>query len=302
VVVEVVVQVVVADVAGGSRVDTAACAWAPSIITAAPLRAIASLIQKGLSKRLSKGLSKGLTIVVAIVGCSMLAGCSSSAPSRPQLAYGGSSRPVEHVVRPGETVYHIAHAYGVSVQRLLEVNHLSDSRDLRVGQSLLIPGSYTYASLGGAESSSGALWNVPRAPRQFAWPLWSGTVTSGFGMRHGAMHQGIDIAAPAGTTVHAADAGVVAFAGRLNGYGNTVIIRHSDNYATVYGHNARILVSEGSAVARGQSIAEVGTSGRTTGPNLHFEVRYDNHAYNPLSYLAPPGPSPIESFARNGPS
>jgi murein DD-endopeptidase MepM/ murein hydrolase activator NlpD len=290
VVVEVVVQVVVADVAGESRVDTAACAWAPSIVTAAPLRAIASLI------------SKGLTIVVAIVGCSMLSGCSSSAPSRPQLAYGGSSRPVEHVVRPGETVYHIAHTYGVSVQRLLEANHLSDSRDLRVGQSLLIPGSYTYASLGGAESASGALWNVPRASRQFAWPLWSGKVTSGFGMRHGAMHQGIDIAAPAGTTVHAADAGVVAFVGRLNGYGNTVIIRHSDNYATVYGHNARILVSEGSAVARGQSIAEVGTSGRTTGPNLHFEVRYDNHAYNPLSYLAPPGPSPIESFARNGPS
>jgi murein DD-endopeptidase MepM/ murein hydrolase activator NlpD len=290
VVVEVAVQVVVADVACESRVDTAACAWAPSIVTAAPLRAIASLI------------SKALTIVVAIVGCSMLVGCSSSAPSRPQFAYGGSSRPVEHVVRPGETVYHIARAYGVSVQSLLEANHLSDSRDLRVGQSLLIPGSYTYASLGGAESASGALWNVPRAPRQFAWPLWSGKVTSGFGMRHGAMHQGIDIAAPAGTTVHAADAGVVAFAGRLNGYGNTVIIRHSDNYATVYGHNARILVSEGSAVARGQSIAEVGTSGRTTGPNLHFEVRYDNHAYNPLSYLAPPGPSPIESFARNGPS
>jgi murein DD-endopeptidase MepM/ murein hydrolase activator NlpD len=94
----------------------------------------------------------------------------------------------------------------------------------------------------------------------------------------------------------------VAFAGRLNGYGNTVIIRHSDSYVTVYGHNSRMLVSEGSPVTRGQSIAEVGTSGRTTGPNLHFEVRYENRAYNPLSYLAPPGPSPIDSFARNGSS
>jgi lipoprotein NlpD len=259
---------------------------AAPVVLAAPQHAIAAVI----------------TIVVAIVGCSIFSGCSSSAPSSPQLTYGGSSRPVEHVVRPGETVYHIAHVYRVSVQRLLEANHLSDSRDLRVGQSLLIPGSYTYASLGGAESSSGAMWNVPRAPRQFAWPLWSGTVTSGFGMRHGTMHDGVDIAAPAGTMVHAADSGVVAFAGKLDGYGNTVIIRHSDNYATVYGHNSRILVSEGSAVARGQNIAQVGTSGRTTGPNLHFEVRYDNHAYNPLSYLAPPGPSPIESFARNGPS
>jgi murein DD-endopeptidase MepM/ murein hydrolase activator NlpD len=207
-------------------------------------------------------------------------------------------------VRPGETVYHIAHAYGVSVQRLLEANHLSDSRDLRVGQSLLIPGSYTYASLGGIESSapSSTMWDVPRASRQFAWPVWSGTVTSGFGIRHGTMHDGVDIAAPVGTAVRAADSGTVVFAGRLNGYGDTVIIRHSDNYVTVYGHNSRILVSEGSPVTRGQTIAEVGTSGRTTGPNLHFEVRYDNHAYNPLSYLAPPGPSPMESFARNGPS
>ena len=116
------------------------------------------------------------------------------------------------------------------------------------------------------------------------------------------MPTGRPIAAPAGTMVHAADSGVVAFAGKLDGYGNTVIIRHSDNYATVYGPNSRILVSEGSAVARDQNLAQVGTSGRTTGPNLHFEVRYDNHAYNPLSYLAPPGPSPIESFARNCPA
>jgi len=162
---------VVDDGAGESKVETAARASATSIVTAAPSLAIASII------------SKGLTIVVAIVGCSIFSGCSSSAPSNPPLAYSGSSRPpVQHVVRPGETVYHLAHVYGVSVQRLLEANHLGDSRDLRVGQSLLIPGSYTYASLGGAESASGTMWNVPRAPRQFAWPLWSGTVTSGFNM------------------------------------------------------------------------------------------------------------------------
>ncbi len=261
-----------------SKVSTRVRASAATIVTAASL-AIAAL--------------------AAMIACS---GCSASGPRTRFASYSGASRPVEHVVRPGETVYHIAHAYGISVQRLLEANHLSDSRDLRVGQSLLIPGAYTYASLGGAENASGSIWNVPRASRQFAWPLWSGTVTSGFGMRHGTMHDGVDIAAPVGTAVHAADSGVVVFVGRLNGYGNTVIVRHSDNFVTVYGHNSRILVSEGSAVARGQNIAEVGTSGRTTGPNLHFEVRYDNHAYNPLSYLPPPGPSPIESFARNGSS
>ncbi|HVA40191.1 MAG TPA: M23 family metallopeptidase [Candidatus Binataceae bacterium] len=268
--------------AGESGIDRAAHAPAPSIVTAA---------------------SQAIAAVMTVVLCLLCSGCSASAPRNPPLApYGGNPRPVEHLVRPGETAYHIAHTYGVSVRRLLEANHLSDSRDLRVGQSLLIPGSYAYASLGGGESAPGAMWNVPRAARQFAWPVWSGTVTSGFGMRHGTMHDGVDIAAPVGTAVRAADSGVVVFVGRLNGYGNTVIIRHSDNYVTVYGHNSHILVSEGTAVARGQNIAKVGTSGRTTGPNLHFEVRYDNHAYNPLSYLAPPGPSPTVSFARNGPS
>ncbi len=267
--------------AGGSKVDRAARARAAPMLVAASL---------------------ATAVIIAIVVCS---GCSTSASRNPPLVRDSRNRrPVEHVVRPGETVYHIAHVYGVSVQHLLEANHLSDSHDLRVGQSLLIPGSYTYASLGGLESSTpgSTMWDVPRASRQFAWPVWSGTVTSGFGVRHGTMHDGIDIAAPVGTAVRAADSGTVVFVGILNGYGNTAIIRHSDNYVTVYGHNSRILVSEGSPVARGQTIAEVGTSGRTTGPNLHFEVRYDNHAYNPLSYLAPPGPTPMESFARNGPS
>lgn len=243
--------------------------------------------------------------VLAAAALTLGAGCFSSAPRRSTSSanqYAASGQPVEHVVRPGETVYHIAHAYGVSVASLMTANHLSDARDLRVGEVLTIPGSYTYASLGPSDGLPGSLWNVPRASRQFAWPVWSGTVTSGFGMRHGTMHDGIDIAAPLGTPVHAADSGVVMYVGRLHGYGNTVIIRHSDNYVTVYAHDEANLVREGERVARGQEIGEIGTSGRTTGPNLHFEVRYNNLAYNPLSYLPPPGPSATTSFARNGPS
>jgi lipoprotein NlpD len=244
-----------------------------------------------------------LMLVAAVAIATACAGCASSASRSRVAAPYGHRAPVEHVVKRGETVYHIARTYGVSVRTLMDANHLSDSRDLRVGQNLLIPGTYSYASLGGsAEGGTDTLWDVPRAPRQFGWPLWSGALSSGFGMRHGTMHDGVDISAPVGTPVHAADAGVVVFTGRLNGYGNTVIIRHPDRYVTVYGHNSRILLREGSAVGRGQTIAEVGTSGRTSGPNLHFEVRYDNRAYNPLSYLAPPGPAPGVSFARNGPS
>jgi murein DD-endopeptidase MepM/ murein hydrolase activator NlpD len=120
-------------------------------------------------------------------------------------------------------------------------------------------------------------------------------------MRHGAMHDGIDIAAPIGTPILAADNGVVIFAGRLRGYGNVVIIQHSANYATVYGHNERILTREGEAVRRGEEIALMGMTGRATGPNLHFEVRYGNRPQNPLAYLPPPAASAGISFARNGP-
>jgi murein DD-endopeptidase MepM/ murein hydrolase activator NlpD len=93
----------------------------------------------------------------------------------------------------------------------------------------------------------------------------------------------------------------VIFAGRLRGYGEVVIIQHSANYATVYGHIEKILTRAGASVTRGQEIAEMGMTGRATGPNLHFEVRYGNHPQNPLAYLPPPLPAGGISFARNGP-
>jgi murein DD-endopeptidase MepM/ murein hydrolase activator NlpD len=122
-------------------------------------------------------------------------------------------------------------------------------------------------------------------------------VSSGFGVRNGAMHQGIDIAAPEGTPVHAADAGTVIFSGALHGYGNVVIISHEDDYATVYGHNEVNLVREGTRGVRGQTIARIGTSGRTSGANLHFEVRYENVAHNPLAYLPEPPAAPGITYA-----
>src|SRR5260370_9302258 len=102
------------------------------------------------------------------------------------------------------------------------------------------------------------------------------------------MHSGVDIAAPVGTPVLAADNGVVIFSGTLHGYGNTVIIRHDDGYATVYGHNERNLVSEGARVVRGQEIGAIGRSGRTTGANLPFDLRPANLAQNPPPYVPPP--------------
>ena len=91
---------------------------------------------------------------------------------------------------------------------------------------------------------------------------------------------------------------MVIFSGRLRGYGNVVILRHDDHYVTVYAHNRLNSVREGDYVARGQIIAEVGTTGRTTGPNLHFEVRHDNLARNPLDYLRAMPAVGGQSFAR----
>ncbi len=107
-------------------------------------------------------------------------------------------------------------------------------------------------------------------------------------MRDGVMHDGVDISAPFGTAVRAADNGAVIFCGRMRGYGNVVIVRHDDHYATVYGHNEENDVREGERVRRGQIIARVGRTGRTTGCNLHFEIRRDNLARNPMNYLVMP--------------
>ncbi len=101
------------------------------------------------------------------------------------------------------------------------------------------------------------------------------------------MHEGIDIAAPVGTPVMAAASGRVIFAGRMRGYGKIVIIQHENHYVTVYAHDSTNLVREGQMVTCGQVIGRVGRTGHTTGPNLHFEVRHNNIASNPLLYLAP---------------
>jgi lipoprotein NlpD len=234
-----------------------------------------------------------------------LAACSSQRDITDYSAEYPSRHGTVHIVEPGETVYHIAQEYGISVDRLMAANGIGDPRELRTGQRLIIPGSYAGA---GDEGSSPAMmglgnpWEVTPAARQLAWPVPAGTVSSPFGIRHGVMHDGIDIAAPIGTPILAADEGTVIFAGRLRGYGNVVIIQHSANYATVYGHLERILAREGQTVTRGEEIALMGMTGRATGPNLHFEVRYGNRPQNPLAYLPPPAPSGGITFARNGPS
>jgi murein DD-endopeptidase MepM/ murein hydrolase activator NlpD len=134
---------------------------------------------------------------------------------------------------------------------------------------------------GGAQSSSGGM---------FSWPV-TGTITSPFGWRSNPFggapefHQGLDIAAPTGTTVTAAAGGTVIMAQWYGGYGNYILIDHGGGYSTGYGHLSAIYVTTGQAVARGQAIGAVGSTGQSTGPHLHFEVRIAGKPVDPAPRL-----------------
>lgn len=118
----------------------------------------------------------------------------------------------------------------------------------------------------------------------FVWPV-HGLLTSSFGWRWGRMHEGIDLAVPNGTPVVSAAAGTVIVAGWMGGYGNLVVVDHGGGLATAYGHNTSVTVGVGQSVAQGQLIAYSGNTGHSTGPHLHFEVRVNGGAVDPLGYL-----------------
>jgi murein DD-endopeptidase MepM/ murein hydrolase activator NlpD len=117
-----------------------------------------------------------------------------------------------------------------------------------------------------------------------AWPV-SGPVTSGFGMRWGRMHEGIDIGVGVGTPVRAAAAGTVIYAGWMSGYGNLVVIDHGNGLSTAYAHNSSLAVAVGQSVAAGEVVSYSGNTGNSTGPHVHFEVRVGGSAVDPLGYL-----------------
>jgi murein DD-endopeptidase MepM/ murein hydrolase activator NlpD len=118
----------------------------------------------------------------------------------------------------------------------------------------------------------------------YVWPV-HGVLTSGFGWRWGRMHEGVDIAVSSGTPVVAAAAGTVIVAGWMGGYGNLVVVDHGGGISTAYGHNTSVTVGVGQQVAQGQLIAYSGNTGHSTGPHVHFEVRVNGGAVDPMGYL-----------------
>ena len=121
---------------------------------------------------------------------------------------------------------------------------------------------------------------------KYIWPLKdSFTQSSGFGSRWGRQHKGIDLAVSVGTTVYAADGGTVVEAQYSGSYGNVVMIDHQNGQETRYAHNSKLLVKKGDKVYQGQPIAKSGNTGRSTGPHVHFEIRFNGEPRNPLNYL-----------------
>lgn len=201
-------------------------------------------------------------------------------------------------VARGQTIASLAKKYSVSESAVRMANGLTGKAELKVGQEIFLPGAsqsvtaYRSSSAGGGVTKKAP--NVGRAQSgatgSFSWPI-SGKLTSHFGWRNHpirrrrSFHAGIDIGAPRGTPIRASRGGQVIFSGWMSGYGRVIIIRHDSVYTTMYAHCQRLRVGKGANVQKGTIIATVGTSGRATGPHVHFEIRRNDRPVNPRSYL-----------------
>lgn len=225
-----------------------------------------------------------------------------------------------HVVRPGDTLYALARQYRVNPHALARANGLKPPYTIHSGQTLILPSPFARpaappsaravanpgargaetgpaktakASLSRARQKASAAPPAPYIPRPpaasgqgFIWPV-KGRVVSGFGAKaKGLRNDGINIAAPRGAPVKAAENGVVAYAGNeLRGFGNLLLIKHAGGWITAYAHNDTVLVKRGQKVGKGQRIATVGSTGGVKSPQLHFEMRHGRTPRDPAKYL-----------------
>jgi murein DD-endopeptidase MepM/ murein hydrolase activator NlpD len=211
-------------------------------------------------------------------------GCASPAPHERHEA-------AVHVIARGETLHAIAKRYGVSIDAIVQANHISDFSAVEVGTRLIIPDT---ERAGPSSPSIASLIPFPRsdlrgqalreAGLEFDWPIYGG-FSSGYGWRGLGSHEGIDLTAKPGTPVLAAEAGRVIESGWRGDYGRVVVVKHARNYSTLYAHNRAIRVRKGAFVEKGDVIAEVGATGNASGPHLHFEIRRERTPEDPLRYL-----------------
>ncbi len=236
--------------------------------------------------------------------------------SAPAISREVIARDVLYSVTPGDTLYSIARNNGVSVQSIANANRIGTPYTLTVGQQLLLPAvpvgqatrQSTYQATRPAqqlqaravpqtvpankniESITREASYTKRTPvnpaTQFSWPI-KGSVIANYGAGGiGRRNDGINIAAPQGTTIRSAAAGEVVYRGsELDGYGNLLLIKHDGGYVTAYAHNDVMLVRKGQKVKKGAIIAKVGKTGAVSEPQLHFEIRQNLKSVDPLQFL-----------------
>jgi murein DD-endopeptidase MepM/ murein hydrolase activator NlpD len=211
----------------------------------------------------------------------------------------------------GDTLATIARSYGVRQQDVAEMNNIENTQGIEVGTKLYIPekqkrAAYKKLPFGkiiaessekGKKSQKGNKYarqtdedqeddgdSIKVDHGRFAWPV-KGALISQFGIRNGRRHDGVDLKGDTGDPIKASAKGKVVFSGQMRGYGNIIIVRHKDDFFTVYAHNSKNIARKDDNVKEGQLIAKVGRTGRATGPHLHFEVRNGQKARNPLFFL-----------------
>jgi murein DD-endopeptidase MepM/ murein hydrolase activator NlpD len=260
--------------------------------------------------------------VAAAPAPAAIAPLTASPASRPVATV--AAAPSVHIVNPGETLAGIARQNHVTVAEIARANNIDPSAKLKLGARLNVPTRNAAAAPQLAAAPVPAAMTLPAAgtkvatavqqqsarlaqanppPEEaneppvksseatgalptFRWPV-RGKVITGYGAKtNGKSNDGINLAVPEGTPIKAAEDGVVAYSGNeLKGYGNLVLVRHSNGYVTAYAHASELLVKRGDAIKRGQVIAKSGQSGEVGSPQLHFEIRKGSSPVDPLQFL-----------------
>ena len=222
--------------------------------------------------------------------------CCTACHRGPVLPSSSSkARGVYHTVQKGQTLWRICKTYQVSVQDVAEINNIRDHSEIKVGDRLFIPGAvkklWVATSTKPSGSSKKSTKSKPEPPApvikknvgMFVWP-YIGSIMKRFGIHGGLKHDGIDIKGKPGADIRASRAGKVIFSAVLEGYGNTVIVQHDSHFVTVYANLGKNIVARNQQVKQSQVLGRLLHSPREK-CYLHFQVRRDRKARNPLFYL-----------------
>jgi murein DD-endopeptidase MepM/ murein hydrolase activator NlpD len=271
-----------------------------------------------------RALSPGQQLIIPHPAAAVAAPAQAAPTTRPIAA--ASAPASTHVVNRGDTLLGISRRYHVSVAELARANGIESTVKLRLGMKLTVPASAAASTpapltvaaaqpaatppatklatvAGDTQQKARLAHAVPAedAPVEtpakaaeatgalptFRWPVRGKVITNYGAKTNGKANDGINLAVPEGTPIKAAEDGVVAYSGNeLKGYGNLVLVRHSNGYVTAYAHASELLVKRGDTIRRGQIIAKSGQSGEVGSPQLHFEIRKGSSPVDPLQFLS----------------